>query len=42
MDFLSHREGGIVLYQALILSPLQCRVMTVEISKWFHEFEDIH
>jgi hypothetical protein len=24
MDFLNHREGGIVLYQVFLLSPLQC------------------
>jgi hypothetical protein len=23
MDFLNHREGGLVFYQALLLSPLQ-------------------
>jgi len=30
MDFLNHREGGIVFYQVLLLSPLQCTVETVE------------
>jgi hypothetical protein len=26
MDFLNHGEGGIVFYQAFLLSPLQCTV----------------
>ncbi len=29
MDFLKHREGGMVFYQAFLLSPLQCTVETV-------------
>jgi hypothetical protein len=24
MDFLNHREGGMVYYQVFLLSPLQC------------------
>jgi hypothetical protein len=24
MDFLNHREGGMVFYQVFLLSPLQC------------------
>jgi hypothetical protein len=24
MNFFNHREGGVVSYQALLLSPLQC------------------
>jgi hypothetical protein len=27
MDFLDHREVGMVFYQAFLLSPLQCSVM---------------
>ncbi len=31
MDLLNHREGGMVLYQVFLLSPLQCTVAgTVE------------
>ena len=26
MDFLNHREGGMVFYQDFLLSPLQCTV----------------
>jgi hypothetical protein len=26
MDFLNHREGGIIFYQVFLLSPLQCTV----------------
>jgi hypothetical protein len=26
MDFLNHREGGMVFYQFFLLSPLQCTV----------------
>ncbi len=26
MDFLNHREGGMVFYQVFLLSPLQCTV----------------
>ncbi len=26
MDFLNHREGGMVFYQIFHLSPLQCTV----------------
>jgi hypothetical protein len=39
MDFLNHREGGMVFYQVFLLSPLQgshCRN-----SKRLHEFEEI-
>jgi hypothetical protein len=27
MDFLNHREGGMVFYQVFLLSPLQCTVV---------------
>jgi hypothetical protein len=26
MDFLNHREGGMVFYQVFLLSPIQCTV----------------
>jgi hypothetical protein len=26
MDFLDHREGGMVFYQVSLLSPVQCAV----------------
>ncbi len=29
MDFLNHRVGGMVFYQLILLSPLQCTVETV-------------
>ncbi len=29
MDFLNHREGGMIFYQVFLLSPLQCTVETV-------------
>ncbi len=30
MDFLNHREGGMVVYQDFLLSPLHCRVTELE------------
>jgi hypothetical protein len=27
MDFLNHREEGMVFYQVFLLSPLQCTVI---------------
>ncbi len=30
MDFLNHREGGVIFYQIFLLSPLQCTVGTDE------------
>ncbi len=43
MDFLYHREGGMVFYQVFLLSPLQCMVTEpVEIGKRLCEFEEIH
>jgi hypothetical protein len=42
MDFLNHREGGMVLYQVFIFSPKQCAVTgTVEICKRLREFKEI-
>jgi hypothetical protein len=41
MDFLNHKEGGMVFYQFFLLSPLQSTA-TVEIHKKLHEFEEIH
>jgi hypothetical protein len=26
MDFSNHREGGMIFYQVVLLSPLQCKV----------------
>jgi hypothetical protein len=39
MDFLNHREGGMVFYQFLLLSPLQCTVMKSRNCKRLREFE---
>ncbi len=42
MDFLNHREGGMVFYQVFLLSPLQCTLtICVEICKRLREFEEI-
>jgi hypothetical protein len=42
MDFLNHREGGMVFYQISLLSPVQSTVTeTVEICKSLCEFEEI-
>ncbi len=30
MDFLNHREGGMVFYQDFLLTPLQCTVTELE------------
>ena len=30
MDFLNHREGGVVFSQTFLLSPLQCTVTELE------------
>jgi hypothetical protein len=35
MDFLNHSEGGVILYQFFLLSPLQCTVMTIETVRGF-------
>jgi hypothetical protein len=41
MDFLNHREGGVVFYQVSLHSPLQCTVMHFRNCKRLHEFEEI-
>ncbi len=41
MDFLKHREGGVIFYQVFLLSPLQCTVMQYRNCKRLHEFEEI-
>jgi hypothetical protein len=43
MDFLNHREGGLVFYQVFLLSPLQCTItsLLVEICKRLGDFEEI-
>jgi hypothetical protein len=44
MDFLNHREGGVVFYQFFLLSPLQFTLysnFTLEIHKRLREFEEI-
>jgi hypothetical protein len=39
MDFLNHREGGMVFYQVFLLSPLRSTVTElVEICKRLREF----
>ncbi len=39
MDFLNHREGGLVFYQVFFLSPLQCIVTHYRNCKRLREFE---
>ncbi len=41
MDFLKHREGGVVFYQVFLLSPLQCTEMHYRNCKRLREFEEI-
>jgi hypothetical protein len=41
MDFLNHREGGGVLYQFFLLSPLQCTVTLCRNCKRLREFEEL-
>jgi hypothetical protein len=41
MDFLNHREGGVVFYQVFLLSPLQCTVTHYRNCKRLREFEEI-
>ncbi len=33
MDFLNHREGGMVFYQVFLLSPLQCTTTELETGR---------
>jgi hypothetical protein len=40
MDFLNHREGGVVFYQVYLLSPLQCTVTYHRNCKRLREFEE--
>ncbi len=41
MDFLNHREGGVVFSQVFLLSPLQCGVTNCRNCKRLREFEEI-
>jgi hypothetical protein len=42
MDFLNHREAGMVFYQAFLLSPFQCTVTELRRNyKRLREFEEI-
>ncbi len=41
MDFLNHRERGVVLSQFSLLSPLQCKVRQNRNCKRSREFEEI-
>jgi hypothetical protein len=42
MDFLSHREGGVVFYQVFLLSPLQySETLYCRNCKRLREFEEI-
>ncbi len=41
MDFLNHREGGMVFYQVFLPSPLQCTVTNCRNFKRLREFEKI-
>jgi hypothetical protein len=40
MDFLNHKEGGVVFYQIYLLSPLQCTVTYHRNCKRLREFEE--
>jgi hypothetical protein len=41
MDFLNHREGGVVFYQVFLLSPIQCTVTQCRNVKRLREFQEI-
>ncbi len=41
MDFLNHRERGVVICQVFLLSPLQCTVMHCTNCKRLRDFEEI-
>jgi hypothetical protein len=41
MDFLSHREGGVVFHQVFLIFPLQCTVTHCRNCKRLREFEEI-
>jgi hypothetical protein len=41
MEFLNHREGGLVFYQVFLLSPLQYTELNSRNCKMLHEFEEI-
>ncbi len=41
MDFLNHRERGMVFYKVFLLSPLQCTVTNCRTFKRLREFEEI-
>ncbi len=40
MDFLNHREGGVVLYEFFLLSPLQCTATHYRNCKRLRKFEE--
>jgi hypothetical protein len=42
MDFLNHREGGMVFYQVLLLSRLQCTLTNCRNCKRLRKFEDVN
>jgi hypothetical protein len=41
MDFLNHREGDVVFYQFVLLSPIQCRETHGRNCEMLREFEEI-
>jgi hypothetical protein len=41
MDFLNHREGGVIFYPFVLLFPLQCTIPHCRNCKRLHEFEEI-
>ncbi len=41
MDFLNHREGGMVFYQVFLFSPLQCTVTDSRNCERLRELEEI-
>jgi hypothetical protein len=41
MDFLNQREGGVVFYQVILLSPLQCTLTQCRNCKRLREFEEL-
>jgi hypothetical protein len=41
MDFLNHREGGMVFYHVFLLSPSQCPITNCGNCKRLREFVEI-
>ncbi len=41
MNFLNHRERGMVFYEVFLISPLQCTVTNSRKCKRLREFEEM-